>query len=68
MVAPMGVKSVSIMRSMPVRVIGCTVLERYQKRSVRNTIGSVGQGDRERECMVSVASAVSCVMRMADIC
>lgn len=63
-----GPKRASIMRSMPVRVIGCTVSERYQKSSVRNTTGSVIQDDEsDREVMVSVASAVSCAIRMAVI-
>ena len=67
--APLGTKSASIMRSMPVRVIGCTVFERYQKRCVRKATGStMGSVHGCVGVMVaSVAIAVSWAIRVADI-
>ena len=65
-VAPTGANSASIMRSMPDRVIGCTVFERYQKRCVRNVVWSVVHWSTG-EVDDSVAIAVSWAIRMADI-
>ena len=58
-------KMASIMWSIPVRVIGWTVFERYQKRCVRKTVGSILQGEIAREVVVSVAIAVSCEISKA---
>jgi len=65
----LSAKSASIMRSIPWRVIGCAVSDRYLKRCVRNLWGLsiVSVQGVVVAVVASVAIAVSVIRRWADI-